>query len=83
MPAPTSDRDRTLINLFNPQLIVLGAACSRRAPTASPYAPVDERVVLEGSRRGLRIVAPALGDDVGLIGAVEFARLRARHARKA
>ncbi len=28
----------------------------------------------EATRRGLRIVPPALGQDVGLIGAVEWAR---------
>lgn len=74
----------TLVNLFNPQLIVLGGSVikagnlllkpMRRSMTASSWA---------ASRRGLRIVRPVLGGDVGLIGAVEFARLRARHARPA
>jgi len=74
----------TLVNLFNPQLIVLGGSVikagnlllgpMRRSMNASSW---------KASRRGLRIVRPALGDDAGLIGAVEFAQLRARHARPA
>src|SRR3989449_1994501 len=74
----------TLVNLFNPQLIVLGGSVikagnfmlgpMRRSMNASSW---------KAARRGLRIVRPALGDDVGLIGAVEYARLRARHARLA
>jgi glucokinase len=74
----------TLVNLFNPQLIVLGGSVikagnlllgpMRRAMNVSSW---------KAARRGLRIVRPALGDDVGLIGAVEYARLRARHARLA
>jgi len=72
----------TLVNLFNPELIVLGGSVlragtrllkpMRRSMTASSW---------RASRRGLRIVPPALGGDAGLIGAVEFARLRARHVR--
>ena len=71
----------TLINLFNPELIVLGGSVlksgrhllqpMRRSMVASSW---------KASRRGLRIVRPALGGDAGLIGAVEFARLRAGHA---
>ena len=74
----------TLVNLFNPQLIVLGGSVvkagnlllgpMRRSMNASSW---------KASRRGLRIVRPALGDDAGLIGAVEFARLRATHGRPA
>lgn len=74
----------TLVNLFNPQLIVLGGSVikagtfllkpMRRSMSASSW---------KAARRGLRIVRPALGDDVGLIGAVEYARLRTRHARLA
>jgi len=62
MPAPTSgSRSGRSSTSSNPQLIVLGAACSGGRPTASPYAPVDERVVLEGLAPGLRIVAPRSG----------------------
>jgi glucokinase len=74
----------TLINLFNPQLIVLGGSVLKAgAPLLRPMRRSMNASSWKASRRGLRIVAPALGDDVGLIGAVEFARLRARHARKA
>src|SRR5256714_9876877 len=74
----------TLVNLFNPEVIVLGGSVikagqlllrpMRRSMNESSWA---------ASRKGLRIVPPALGGDAGLIGAVEFARLRARHARQA
>ena len=67
----------TLINLFNPELIVLGGSVlnsgtfllrpMRRAIHASSW---------KASRRGLRVVRPALKGDAGLVGAVEFARLR-------
>jgi glucokinase len=74
----------TLVNLFNPQLIVLGGSVLKAGP---PLLKPMRRSMLASSwkaaRRGLRIVRPALGDDAGLIGAVEFARLRARHARPA
>ena len=74
----------TLINLFNPQLIVLGGSVLKAgAPLLRPMRQSMNASSWKASRRGLRIVAPALGDDAGLIGAVEFARLRARHARKA
>src|SRR3989442_52742 len=74
----------TLVNLFNPQLIVLGGSVikagnfmlgpMRRSMNASSW---------KAARRGLRIVRPALGDDVGLICAVAYTRVRARHARLA
>ena len=74
----------TLVNLFNPQLIVLGGSVLKAGPLL--LKPM-RRSMIESSwkaaRLGLRIVRPALGGDAGLIGAVEFARLRARHARPA
>src|ERR1700716_2236497 len=74
----------TLVNLFNPQLIVLGGSVLKAgAPLLRPMRQSMNASSWKASRRGLRIVAPALGDDAGLIGAVGFARLRARHARKA
>ena len=74
----------TLINLFNPQLIVLGGSVLRAgSPLLQPMRLSMTASSWKASRRGLRIVRPALGDDAGLIGAVEFARLRARHARSA
>jgi glucokinase len=74
----------TLVNLFNPQLIVLGGSVLKAGPLL--LKPMRRSMVAsswKAARRGLRIVSPALGDDAGLIGAVEFARLRARHARPA
>jgi len=64
-----------LVNLLNPELIVLGGSVMK----AGPLIRVPMRASLEesswkASRRGLRIVSPALGQDVGLIGAIEWAR---------
>jgi glucokinase len=74
----------TLVNLFNPQLIVLGGSVIKTgAPILTPMRRSMNASSWKAARRGLRIVRPALGDDVGLIGAVEFARLHARHDRKA
>jgi glucokinase len=74
----------TLVNLFNPQLIVLGGSVIKAgAPLLAPMRRSMVASSWKAARRGLRIVRPALGDDAGLIGAVEFARLHVRHARPA
>jgi glucokinase len=74
----------TLINLFNPELMVLGGSVLKSgAPLLRPMRRSMLASSWKASRRGLRIVRPALGGDAGLIGAVEFARLRAAHARSA
>jgi glucokinase len=74
----------TLVNLFNPQLIVLGGSVIKAGHfLLGPMRRSINDSSWKAARRGLRIVRPALGDDVGLIGAVEFARLRARHAPSA
>ena len=71
----------TLINLFNPELIVLGGSVLKSGrPLLQPMRKSMIASSWKASRRGLRIVRPALGGDAGLIGAVEFARLRAGHA---
>jgi glucokinase len=71
----------TLVNLFNPQLIVLGGSVVKAGNLLlGPMRGSMNASSWKASRRGLRIVRPALGDDAGLIGAVEFAQLRARHA---
>jgi glucokinase len=71
----------TLVNLFNPQVIVLGGSVLKAgAPLLQPTRRSLTASSWKASRRGLRIVRPALGGDAGLIGAVEFARLRARNA---
>lgn len=69
----------TLVNLFNPQVIVLGGSVLKSGGLLT--RPMRASMVASSwaaARKGLRIVPPALGDDVGLIGAVEFARLQAR-----
>lgn len=68
----------TVVNLLNPELIVLGGSVMK----AGPLIRVPMRRSLhasswEAARHGLRIVSPALGQDVGLIGAVEWARHKA------
>jgi glucokinase len=74
----------TLVNLFNPQLIVLGGSVIKAgAPLLRPMRRSMVASSWKAARRGLRIVRPALGDDAGLIGAVEFARLHAGHGRPA
>jgi glucokinase len=68
----------TLVNLFNPQVIVLGGSVLKAGQLL--LRPMRQSMVeasWAAARKGLRIVRPALGDDVGLIGAVEFARLHA------
>jgi glucokinase len=68
----------TLINLFNPEVIVLGGSVLKAgALLRKPMRRSMMESSWAASRKGLRIVPPALGDDVGLIGAVEFARLHA------
>jgi len=71
----------TLVNLFNPDMIVLGGSVINAGRLLlSPMHRSMEHSSWKAARRGLRIVKPALGADVGLIGAVEYARLRAKHA---
>src|SRR5260370_22200927 len=74
----------TLVNLFNPQLIVLGGSVIKAgAPLLTPMRRSMLGSAWKAARRGVGVVRPALGDDAGLIGAVEFARLRAGRARPA
>ncbi len=71
----------TLVNLFNPDLIVLGGSVINAGRLLlAPTHRSMEASSWKAARRGLRIVKPALGADVGLIGAVEYARLRAKNA---
>lgn len=74
----------TLVNLFNPQVIVLGGSVLKAGrPLLAPMRRSLVSSSWAAARKGLRIVRPLLGDDVGLIGAVEFARLHLPHARQA
>lgn len=70
----------TLVNLFNPDMIVLGGSVINAGRLLlAPMHRSMEASSWKAARRGLRIVKPALGADVGLIGAVDYARLRAAH----
>jgi glucokinase len=74
----------TVVNLFNPEVIVLGGSVLKAGSLLT--RPMRQSMVESSwaaARKGLRIVPPALGDDVGLIGAVEFARLCAGDAGSA
>jgi glucokinase len=65
----------TLVNLLNPELIVLGGSVMKAGSLIR--APMRASLLASSwaaARQGLRIVPPALGQDVGLIGAVEWAR---------
>ena len=70
------------MNLFEPELVVIGGGVSRRASSCS--APVRERVRAEAigsaGRDGSTIVAAALGDAVGVVGAAA-SRVRADRRR--
>ncbi|MDQ6882727.1 MAG: ROK family protein [Candidatus Dormibacteraeota bacterium] len=71
----------TLINLFNPELIVLGGSVINAGTILlAPMRRTIHASSWRASRRGLRIVRPALKGDAGLVGAVEYARLRIGHA---
>ena len=72
----------TLVNLFNPELIVLGGSVlNARSLLLRPMRQAMHASSWKAARRGLRIVRPALGGDAGLVGAVEFARLAVSHDR--
>lgn len=72
----------TLVNLFNPELIVLGGSVlNAETLLLRPMRQAMHASSWKAARRGLRIVRPALGGDAGLVGAVEFARLRVSHDR--
>jgi predicted NBD/HSP70 family sugar kinase len=64
----------TLINVFNPELIVLGRLFGRLHPftAASMEAELDRRA-LRASRERVRVVPATLGAEGALIGAAELA----------
>ena len=64
-----------VVNLLNPELIVLGGSVMNAGSLIrKPMRESLNASSWPSSRRGLRIRAPKLGQDVGLIGAVEWAR---------
>ncbi len=71
----------SIINAFNPCLIVLGGGVILGLPE---YATIVERAVRENALptavEGLRIVMAALGDKAGVIGAAALARDKIRQA---
>lgn len=68
----------TVVNLLNPEVLVLGGSVTKAGPLLlRPMRASLQASSWEVARRGLRIIAPALGQDAGLIGAVEWARFRA------
>ncbi len=68
----------TLVNLLNPQVIVLGGSVVRAGSLLlQPMRVALQQSSWEIARRELRIVRPMLGPDAGLYGALEWARLRA------
>ncbi|MFL5680694.1 MAG: ROK family protein [Chloroflexota bacterium] len=69
-----------LVNVFNPQLIVVGGSLARAQGDRwlGPARREVERVAFTIARRRVRIVPAALGDDVGLIGAQPLLGLHER-----
>lgn len=60
-----------VINLFNPDAVVLGGGVSKTGRLLfDTVEEVAARRALPAALRGVRIVPAALGDDVGLIGAL-------------
>jgi glucokinase len=66
-----------LVHLFNPQRILIGGGVSVQQELL--IAPLEKRVhagVMPAFAEGLTVQAAALGNDAGLVGAVEFFRRR-------
>ncbi|MBV9789957.1 MAG: ROK family protein [Chloroflexi bacterium] len=60
----------TVVNLFNPELVILGGATMRAGPLIlDPIAEVVQRRSMAGLAQHVRIVPGALGQDAGAIGA--------------
>lgn len=63
-----------LLHLFNPRMIVLGGSVTKAGPLL--FEPMWEAIrakAMPGYLEGLAIVPAALGDDVGLLGALALA----------
>lgn len=66
----------TLVNLFNPEMIVIGGSVMNAGRLiADPMRASMARSSFASARKDLRVVRPRLGADVGLVGAIEWARL--------
>lgn len=63
-----------LINVLNPSMVVLGGLLGRIFPFVEAGLALEiERRALASTRRGVRVVASALGGDAPLLGAAELA----------
>jgi len=63
-----------LVNIFNPELIVLGGLFGRIHPFVGPVLEHElDRRALEAPRRLVRVVPATLGADAPLLGATELA----------
>jgi glucokinase len=70
----------SIVNLFEPELVVLGGGVTRSGEQL--LAPVREQVAagtMKPAGEGARIVASALGDRVGVVGAAAIVYDRALH----
>jgi predicted NBD/HSP70 family sugar kinase len=64
----------SLVNVLNPELVVLGGIFSRLFPLLSPTVERElDRRVLPAPRALVRIAPAALGADAPLLGAAELA----------
>jgi len=62
------------VNVFNPQLVVLGGYFARLAPHVLPTVAAElDRRALSAPRNLVGVVPAALGDDAPLLGAAELA----------
>ena len=63
-----------LVNLFNPELVVLSGMHGRILPAVRPFVEAEvARRALPASRSMVRIVPSSLGQDAPLLGAAELA----------
>ncbi len=63
-----------LLHLFNPRMVVLGGSVTKAGPLLfDPMWKVVRARAMPGYLEGLSIVPAALGDDVGLLGALALA----------
>jgi predicted NBD/HSP70 family sugar kinase len=63
-----------LVNIFNPELVVLGGLLGRIHPfVASTVERTIDRLALQASRSLVRLVPASLGVDAPLLGAAELA----------
>lgn len=63
-----------LVNIFNPELVVLGGLFHRIHPFVAPTVEAElDRLTLTASRAQVRVVASVLAEDAPLLGAAELA----------